>query len=204
MRIGFGANVTGLAGMVAYSALMALVLLALFVVSLVLEAPGARVNLLADLDRIFPTAARDTLQSALQGLRGSQITLGLGALVSSAWAGIALWSTIDTAFRDVYGYSGRTWLEQKRWAARMLAIALALPLALLAVPTLHSVVLGGAANLPFGLSSAGSVGLGRAGWCHMRCSSAYCARSTGWCREAVGRGSRPGPERSRPSVWSRS
>lgn len=130
MRIGFGANVTGLAGMVAYSALMALVplvLLALFVVSLVLEAPGARVNLLADLDRIFPTAARDTLQSALQGLRGSQITLGLGALVSSAWAGIALWSTIDTAFRDVYGYSGRTWLEQKRWAARMLAIALALP-----------------------------------------------------------------------------
>lgn len=31
------------------------------------------------------------------------------------------------------------------------------------MPTLHSVVLGGAANLPFGLSSAGSVGLG-ASW----------------------------------------
>ena len=159
-RIAYRSNITGLAAMVAYSALMALVplvLLSLFAVSIALESQSARAGLLVDLERVFPAAARGTLVDALTSIQTAKVSLGVGALLGSAWAGISLWSALDTAFRVIYAYPGRSWLEQKRWAARMLALALGLVIALLGVPVLHSVAVGGAGALPLGLSSAGIV-----------------------------------------------
>lgn len=71
-RVAIRANITGMASMVAYNALMSVVpiaLLALFAVSLVLESPSARAGLLADLQQMFPSAAQGTLTSALTACR---------------------------------------------------------------------------------------------------------------------------------------
>lgn len=159
LAIAYRANVTGMAGMVAYSAVLALVplvLLALFAVGLALDSPGARAGLLTDLERIFPGAARATLTSALDGLQSSRATLGVTAAIGGLWAGVSFWSAIDTAFRAVYGYPGRSWIEQKRWALRMLALGVAIVVVLVALPAAQALTLGGTGKLPLGLGGAGT------------------------------------------------
>ena len=46
----------------------------------------------------------------------------------------------------------RTWVEQKRFALAMLVVVLLFMAATVAVPTLQSILVGGAKNLPFGLA----------------------------------------------------
>lgn len=158
------ANVTGLASMVAYTTLMSLVpvvLLALFAVSVALESPTARATLITDLERGLPAATRGSVSGALAAVQGSTAELGAGALIASAWSGISVWSALDTTFRDIYRYPGRGWLVQKRWAARMLVLGLALVLAFIALPTAQALTFGQAGTLPFGLGGRG--GLSAAG-----------------------------------------
>ena len=146
--------------MVAFSSLVALipvVLLALFAVGLAVGSDSARAGLLGDLARIFPAAAQSTLSSSLDTLSSSTTALGLVGFAGAVWSGIGLWSAIDTAFRGIYGYEARGWVGQKRWAARMLLLSIALLLAVIGVPALHSILFDSRTALPFGLERLGTV-----------------------------------------------
>lgn len=146
--------------MVAYIAVMSLipiVLLALFGVSIVLESASARTTLLLGLERIFPAAARGTLTSSLDAVQNAKLSLAGAALVTSTWAGISLWSALDTAFRGIYGYPARGWLEQKRWAAKMLVAGLGLVVVFIATPAAQSLLAAGTTRLPFGLGNTGAI-----------------------------------------------
>lgn len=162
LQIAYRANVTGSASMVAYNAVMAVVpltLLGLFAVGAVVGNPGAKTALLDDLEMIFPTAARSSLDGALATVRDRTVELGAGALLSGAWVGISLWSALDSACCRIYDLPCRDWVEQKRFGAAMLLVGFVLVLLAAAVPALHSVVLVGSGSLPFGLDGASTAGL---------------------------------------------
>jgi membrane protein len=156
-------NVTGLAGMVAYNMLLSvlpLALIALFVGGQVLQSADFQDSVLRDLRRIFPTATESTLTSAVDRIRGSTGSIGIAALVASVWIGASFWGALDTAFCRIYHCECRGWLRQKRFALVMLVVALAFMAATVAVPTLQSILVSGAAELPLGLSEVNGVVFG--------------------------------------------
>jgi uncharacterized BrkB/YihY/UPF0761 family membrane protein len=59
---------------------------------------------------------------------------------------------MDTAFARIYGGTARRWLEQKRFALRMLVVVLVFMIATVAVPTAQSILRSGVAQLPFDLA----------------------------------------------------
>jgi membrane protein len=148
-------NVTGLAGMVAYNLLLSvlpLALIALFVGGQVLESAEFEDSVLDDLQRIFPTAAESTLNSALDRVQESSGQIGIAALVASVWIGASFWGSLDTAFCRIYHCECRSWLRQKRFALLMLVVVLLFMAATVAVPTLQSILVEGTTELPLGLS----------------------------------------------------
>jgi len=156
-------NVTGLAGMVAYNMLLSvlpLALIALFVGGQVLQSADFQDSVLRDLRRIFPTATESTLTSAVDRIRGSTGGIGIAALVASVWIGASFWGALDTAFCRIYHCECRGWLRQKRFALVMLVVALAFMAATVAVPTLQSILVSGAAELPLGLSEVNGIVFG--------------------------------------------
>jgi membrane protein len=141
--------------MVAYNLLLSvlpLALLALFIAGQVLQSGHAEQSVLEDLRRLFPNAAESTLTDLTQGLQDFSARIGIAALVSSIWIGLSFWGALDTAFCRIYDLRCRSWLEQKRFALTMLLVVLLFILATVAVPTLESVLVSGAENLPFGLA----------------------------------------------------
>jgi membrane protein len=149
-------NLTGLSGMVAYNLLLSvfpLALLALFIAGRVLESPAVEQSILADLQRLFPSAADSTLTAALDRVRDSSTELGIVALVSSIWIGASFWGAMDTAFCRIYHVNCRSWLEQKRFALVMLIVVLAFMAATVAVPAAQTILVEGASDLPFGLAT---------------------------------------------------
>jgi membrane protein len=149
-------NVTGLSGMVAYNLLLSvfpLALLALFIAGRVLESSDLEQSVLADLHQLFPTATDATLSRALHRVRDSSTGFGVVALLSSVWIGSSFWGALDTAFCRIYHVRCRSWLEQKRFAIAMLVVVLLFMAATVAVPTLQSLLLSSAKDLPFGLSN---------------------------------------------------
>jgi YihY family inner membrane protein len=153
-------NVTGLAGMVAYNMLLAvlpLALIALFVGGRVLESSELQQSVLDDLRRIFPTAAEGTLESTLNRVQADTGRIGIAALVASVWIGASFWGALDTAFCRIYHVECRTWLRQKRFALAMLAVVLLFMAATVAVPTLQSILVSGAGRLPLGLADVHGV-----------------------------------------------
>jgi membrane protein len=149
-------NVTGLSGMVAYNLLLSvfpLALLALFIAGRVLESSDLEQSVLADLRQLFPTATDATLSRALHRVRDSSTGFGVVALLSSVWIGSSFWGALDTAFCRIYHVRCRSWLEQKRFAIAMLVVVLLFMAATVAVPTLQSLLLSSAKDLPFGLSN---------------------------------------------------
>jgi membrane protein len=87
-RKAYGDNLTGLSSMVAYSLLLSifpLALISLFVAGRVLRSPELAESVIADAQRIFPTAARGTITSGVRRLEHASTTVGLVALVSSLW-----------------------------------------------------------------------------------------------------------------------
>jgi membrane protein len=147
-------NLTGLSAMVAYNLLLSifpLALLALFIAGKILQSNELENSVLKDLQHLFPTTAKSTLENVLTRVRHSSAGLGIGALVSSIWIGASFWGALDTAFCRIYHVRCRTWVEQKRFALAMLVVVLLFMAATVAVPTLQSILVGGAKNLPFGL-----------------------------------------------------
>ena len=149
-------NLTGLSGMVAYNLLLSvfpLALLALFIAGRVLESSDLEQSILQDLQQLFPSAADDTLQRALDRVRNSSNAFGIVALVASIWIGSSFWGALDTAFDRIYHFpESRGWLRQKRFALVMLLVVLAFMAITVLVPAAQSLLVSGAADLPLGLS----------------------------------------------------
>lgn len=148
-------NLTGLSGMVAYNMLLSvfpLALLALFIAGRVLESGDLETSVLEDLQRLFPSATDSTLTQALDRVRNSSTSFGVVALLASVYIGSSFWGAIDTAFCRIYHVRCRSWVEQKRFALAMLVVVLLFMAATVAVPTLQSLLVAGADDLPLGLS----------------------------------------------------
>jgi membrane protein len=153
-------NITGQSAMVAYNLLLSvfpLALLALFIAGRVLQSHELERSVLDDLRQLFPSATDDTLTHALHRVRDSSTSFGVIALVSSIWIGSSFWGAMDTAFCRIYHVRCRGWVEQKRFALAMLLVVLLLMAATVTVPTLQSLLLSSAHDLPFGLSKVGGV-----------------------------------------------
>ena len=149
-------NLTGLSAMVAYNLLLSifpLALLALFIAGKILQSGELEASVLKDLRHLFPNIREQDLNGVLNSVRSSSAGLGIGALVTSIWIGSSFWGAIDTAFCRIYHVRCRGWVEQKRFALAMLVVVLLFMAATVAVPTLQSILAGGAENLPFGLST---------------------------------------------------
>src|SRR4029450_7878990 len=153
-------GLTGLAAMVAYNLLLSifpLALIALFVAGRVLRSPELAASVINDARTIFPTAAQSTLVEGVRRLQQSSTTVGIVALVSSLWVGASFWGALDTAFCRIYKLPCRTWVRQKLFGFGMLVIILMFMAASVAVPTVQSLLLSGAEDLPFGLGDARDV-----------------------------------------------
>jgi membrane protein len=150
----FDDNLTGLSAMVAYNLLLSIVplaLLALFIAGNVLKSGDLEQSVLEDLRQLFPDAAESTLADALDALKEFSTQLGIAALIASIWIGSSFWGALDTAFCRIYHVECRSWAQQKRFALAMLVVVLFFTAATVAVPTLQSIVVAGAQNLPLGL-----------------------------------------------------
>ena len=148
-------NLTGLSGMVAYNLLLSLfplALLALFIASQILQSGELEDSIFKDLQRLFPTAAEDTITSALDRVKESSTSIGVFALVTSIWFGSSFWGALDTAFCRIYHVECRSWLKQKRFALVMLVVVLAFMAATVLIPAAQSILVAGAKGLPFGLN----------------------------------------------------
>ena len=152
---GYEDNLTGLAGMVAYSLLLSIfpvALIALFVAGQLLSSPELERSVLADLQEMFPSATQTTLSSALREIRGSSTTVGIIAFIASLWVATSFWGALDTAFCRIYAVPCRSWLRQKLFGLGMLGLVLLFFAATVAVPAMQSLLLSRKADLPFGLS----------------------------------------------------
>ena len=149
-------NITGLAAMVAYNLVLALfpfALLVLFVFGRVLQSPDVETSVLNDLQRLFPAVELNTLDNILARIRDSSTTIGVAAAVGALWIGTSFWGAMDTAFCRIYHVDCRGWLEQKRFALMMLLVVTLFLAASVVIPTLEGILVSGAEDLPFGLSS---------------------------------------------------
>jgi YihY family inner membrane protein len=153
-------NLTGLSGMVAYNLLLSilpLALVALFIAGSVLQSVDLQESVLSDLRRVFPTATEATLSGALERVQSYSGQIGIAALIASVWIGSSFWGALDTAFCRIYHVECRSWLRQKRFSLGMLLVVLVFMAATVAVPTLQSILVAGAARLPFGLANVEAV-----------------------------------------------
>jgi membrane protein len=154
-RRAWDANITGLSGMVAYSMLLGVIpvaLLGLFIAGQVLSSHAVQTSVLSDLQQVFPGSAEDTLNSLLHEVQSSTTSTGILALVASLWLASSFWGALDTSFSRIYGYPGRSWLEQKRFGIVMVGVVIVFMVATVAVPTVQSFLKVGANDLPFDLA----------------------------------------------------
>ena len=148
-------NLTGMSAMVAYNLLLSLfplALLALFIAGRVIESGDLEQSVLDDLQRVFPSAAEGTLNSALDNVRNSSTGIGIVAFVASIWIGSSFWGALDTAFCRIYHVRCRSWVEQKRFSLLMLLVVLLFMATTVLVPTAQALLVSGAEDLPLGLS----------------------------------------------------
>jgi YihY family inner membrane protein len=155
-RKGYEENLTGMAGMVAYNLLLSVfpfALVALFIAGRVLRSEELQASVLADLQRIFPTAADSTLSEGIRRLEQTSPTVGIAAVVGSIWFGSSFWGALDTAFCRIYHCQCRTWVRQKLFAVGMFAVMLLFVAVTVMVPTAQALLASGARDLPLGLSN---------------------------------------------------
>jgi YihY family inner membrane protein len=148
-------NLTGLASMVAYNLLLSIfpiALVALFVAGRVLRSSELRDSVLLDLQQLFPQAAESTVSSAVDRLQDASTTAGVIAIIAAIWFASSFWGSLDTAFCRIYHRDCRTWVRQKLFALGMSGVVLLFIVATIAVPTIQSLLLTNADDLPFGLS----------------------------------------------------
>jgi YihY family inner membrane protein len=152
---GYEDGLTGLAAMVAYNLLLSLfpvALIALFIAGRVLRSEDITQSVLDDLQKLFPSATESDLRSALRSVRSSTGTVGIIALVASAWVASSFWGALDTAFCRIYHLPCRSWVRQKVFALGMLVVVLAFFAASVAIPVLQGLWVSTAHDLPLGLS----------------------------------------------------
>jgi YihY family inner membrane protein len=150
-------GLTGLAAMVAYNLLLSifpLALIALFVAGRVLRSPELAASVVNDARTIFPSAGQQTIVEGVERLQQSSTTVGIVALVSSLWVGASFWGALDTAFCRIYHLPCRSWVRQKLFGFGMLLVVLIFIAASVAVPTVQSLAVSSAKDLPFGLADA--------------------------------------------------
>ena len=155
-RKAYEENVTGLSGMVAYNLLLSIfpfALVVLFIAGRVLRSQELQASLLADLQRIFPTAADSTLSEGIRRLQETSPTVGIAALVASVWFGASFWGALDTAFCRIYHCECRSWVQQKVFALGMFVVVILFVAITVSVPTVQALLVSGARDLPFGLSN---------------------------------------------------
>jgi membrane protein len=148
-------NLTGLAAMVAYNLLLSifpLALVALWVAGRVLRSHELQDSVLADLERVFPSAAESTLSAAIRRLEQTSTTAGILAIVAAVWFAASFWGALDTAFCRIYHRTCRSWVRQKLFGLGMFAVVLLFIVASVSVPALQSLLVTTAKDLPFGLS----------------------------------------------------
>jgi YihY family inner membrane protein len=153
-------NITGLAGMVAYNLVLALfpfALLVLFVFGQILQSGNVETSVLNDLQRLFPAVELNTLNNALDRIRDNSTTIGIAAAIGALWIGTSFWGAMDTAFCRIYHVQCRGWLEQKRFALVMLLVVTLFLAASVVIPTLESILVSSAGDLPFGLSGINGI-----------------------------------------------
>ena len=147
-------GLTGLAAMVAYNLLASifpLALIALFIFSRVLQSPELAASVLKDAQTVFPKAAESTLTDLIERVQQASTTVGIVALISSLWVGTSFWGALDTAFCRIYHLPCRSWVRQKLFGLGMLGVVLLFIAASVVVPTVQSLLLTGAQDLPLGL-----------------------------------------------------
>src|SRR3954451_11176221 len=152
---GYEDNLTGLAAMVSYNLLLSLfpvALIALFIGGRVLRSPEITQSVLDDLQKLFPSATESDLRSALRSVRSSTGTVGILALVGSAWVASSFWGGLDSAFCRIYNLPCRSWVRQKVFALGMLVVVLAFFAASVAIPAIQGLWVSSARDLPLGLS----------------------------------------------------
>lgn len=158
--------------MLAYTMLLGVVpvsLLALFIAGQVLSSHTAMQSIEIDLRDIFPGTTKATLTSLLREVSDSTTSTGLLALLASLWLASSFWGALDTSFARIYGCQSRSWLAQKRFGIVMVGVVLLFMVATVSVPTVQSLLRGGAEDLPVDLqrvndivyvvSLAGSLGI---------------------------------------------
>jgi YihY family inner membrane protein len=146
--------------MVAYNLLLSifpLAFVALFVAGRVLESGDLERSVLVDLEKLFPSAARATLEDVLRRIQNASTSFGLVALIASIWIGASFWGALDTAFCRIYRMPCRSWVRQKLFAISMLVVVLLFVAASVAIPTLQSLLVKGTSGLPFGLADVRGV-----------------------------------------------
>lgn len=154
-NLAWQAGLTGLASMVAYNMLLAVIpvaLLGLFIAGQVLSSSAVQHSVLNDLSELFPGTTRSTLNDLLREVENSTTGTGVLALIASVWLGSSFWGALDTSFTRIYGCTGRTWLRQKRFGIVMVVVVLVFMIATVAVPTVQAILLAGAEDLPFDLA----------------------------------------------------
>src|SRR4051794_10693299 len=140
--------------MVAYNLLLSifpLALIALFVAGRVLRSPELAQSVLHDAETVFPSAADTTLSQAINRLEQASTTVGIVAVISSLWVSASFWGALDTAFCRIYQLPCRSWVRQKLFGFGMLLVILILIAASVVVPTVQSLLVSSADDLPFGL-----------------------------------------------------
>jgi hypothetical protein len=148
---GYEDGLTGLAAMVAYNLLLSLfpvALIALFIAGRVLQSDDITRSVLDDLQKLFPSATESDLRSALRSVRSSTGTVGILALVGSAWVASSFWGALDTAFCRIYHLPCRSWVRQKVFALGMLVVVLVFFAASVAIPALQSLWVSSRARPP--------------------------------------------------------
>jgi YihY family inner membrane protein len=148
-------NVTGLAAMVAYNLAISIVpfaILALWIAGRVAGSSDFESAISRDISAIFPGTADQALQSLLSRIKAGAPSVGLIAVIASAWTGMSFWGAIDTAFNQIYDFPSRGWLRQKRFAFAMLWLVVLFVASTVAVPAAQSAVAGARSDLPFGLA----------------------------------------------------
>lgn len=153
-------NVTGLSAMVAYNLLLSVfpfALLVLFIFSQILRIEGVDAGVTADLQRLFPDAEQQTLDSALRSIESNSATLGVLAGLGSIWIGASFWGAMDTAFCRIYHVQCRGWWEQKRFSLAMLLIVALFILGSVVLPAAEGALIRSTDNLPFGLNEVQSL-----------------------------------------------
>jgi membrane protein len=154
-RKGYEDNLTGLAAMVAYTLMLSvfpLALVGLFLAGRILASEDIERSVVADLQQLFPTAAESTLLDGLRRVRQSSTTVGIVAVIAAVWFSSTFWGALDTAFCRIYHRECRPWIRQKLFALGMLVVVLLFFVASVTVPALQAFVIGGASDLPLGLS----------------------------------------------------